>query len=84
MIADTKILTNTQITPEIAAKMRIDQFQKVKCKHCEHTYQLGQLPQPSLYLENITSGKFRPPSHGGNGYNFRCPNCRYIIYAPRW
>ena len=83
MMTDNRILTNTKITPEIAVKMRINQFQKVKCPTCTHTYLLGDL-KPALYIENITTGKFRAPSAGGNGYNFRCPNCKNILYAPRW
>lgn len=78
-----KILTHTKITPEIALKMRVDQFQTVKCPQCKHKYMLGEL-KPAMHLELINTGKFRPPDAGGNGWNYRCPNCKVLIYAPRW
>jgi hypothetical protein len=79
----SKILTSTRIKPEIALKMRINQYDKKTCPTCKRTYLLGDL-KPALYIENIDSGKFRSPSEGGNGYNYRCPNCKNILYAPRW
>ena len=77
------ILSNTNITPEIALKMRVDQFMTVKCPRCEHKYMLGEL-KPALFVELVTSPNFRPPDAGGNGYNYRCPNCGTKIYTPRW
>jgi len=79
----SNILTKTRITPEIALKMRINQYQKVTCTKCKKVSLLGDL-KPALYIENITSGKYRAPDAGGNGYNFRCPECKTLVYAPRW
>jgi phage FluMu protein Com len=83
MEQSNKILTRTRITPEIALKMRINQYQKVKCNRCGVVALLGDL-KPALYVQNISTGLFRPPDMGGNGYNFRCPNCKGLIYTPRW
>jgi len=82
-MVQSNILTRTRITPEIALKMRINQYQKVTCSKCKKVSLLGDL-KPALYVENITSGKFRAPDEGGNGYNFRCPECKTLVYAPRW
>lgn len=79
----SNILVRTKITPEIALKMRINQYQKCTCPKCKKVSLLGDI-KPALYIENIESGKFRAPDAGGNGYNFRCPECKTIIYAPRW
>jgi hypothetical protein len=80
---DTRILTETKITPEIAQKMVINQYMKVECKTCHHVSMLGDI-KPSMFLYLVDNPKFRPPVKGGNGWNFHCPQCKETIYAPRW
>jgi phage tail sheath gpL-like len=80
---DTRILPRTKITPEIAQKMLIDQYKKVKCRRCGTVSLLGDL-KPALFIERVDTGRFRPPAMGGNGWNFHCPACAETIYAPRW
>ena len=69
-------------TPEIREKMKIHSQQKVKCLRCGRIYWLTDL-SPQLYID-IDIRKFRPPDKGGNGYNYNCPHCKILIYAPRW
>lgn len=80
---DTAILTNTRITPEIAIKMRIDQYQKVRCPRCETVSILGDI-KPAMFLYMVDNPLFRPPVMGGNGWNFHCPQCKETIWKPRW
>lgn len=69
-------------SPEIIQKMKVHTQQKVKCWKCGYVWWLAEL-QPKLYVESDMR-KFRPPDQGGNGYNYDCPHCKHLMYAPRW
>lgn len=68
--------------PEIIQKMKVNQFYQVTCWKCSRKWRLGDL-QPKLYIESDMR-LFRAPDMGGNGYNYDCPHCKSLIYAPRW
>lgn len=68
--------------PEIIRKMKINTQQKVQCWRCKRMYWLKDL-MPKLYIESDMR-LFRAPDMGGNGYNYDCPHCKSLMYAPRW
>jgi hypothetical protein len=82
-MAQSNILTHTRITPEIAQKMIVDQYHRVKCRRCGTVSMLGDI-KPAMFLYLVDNPKFRPPVMGGNGWNYHCPKCQETIYAPRW
>ena len=69
-------------SPEIIQKMKVHTQQKVRCWKCKRMYWLSELP-PKLFIDPDPK-KFRLPDAGGNGYNYDCPHCKELIYAPRW
>lgn len=73
---------SVKASPEIIQKMKINRFQKVRCWKCGYVWKLVEL-QPKLFIETDMK-KFRSPDQGGNGYNYDCPHCGRVIYAPRW
>ena len=69
-------------SPEIVKKMQVHRDAKVRCWRCGKVWRLIDLP-PKLFIETDMK-KFRAPDKGGNGYNYDCPHCKALIYAPRW
>ena len=75
-------MISVNASPDIIQKMKINRFQEIQCWKCKRKYRLGDLT-PKLFIESDMS-KFRAPNLGGNGYNYDCPHCKALIYAPRW
>ena len=54
----------------------------VQCFSCGWKDHLGNAKQ-SIYLDH-RPGRLVPAERGGNGKNYRCPQCRQLIFYTRY
>lgn len=66
----------------IAKPAVVTQETVVQCYHCGWKDYLGNASQ-SIYLDH-RPGFLIPAERGGNGKNYRCPQCKELIFYVRY
>jgi predicted RNA-binding Zn-ribbon protein involved in translation (DUF1610 family) len=68
--------------PTHARPQTVTQGTIVQCPSCGWKNYLGNAAQ-SIYLDH-RPGMLISAEHGGNGKNYRCPECKHLIFFTRY